>query len=360
MAHKAKKNVLIIGYDSNIGLGVLFCLRTLGYDFYLLTHNRKNAARYSRFTKKSFLYHAENDNLTEKIIELTKRYQIDLIMPYDELETREVTKNKEILSKYAPCLLGTEPAYFDIGIHKLKLAEFLTSNGISCPAFATFDNKAQLEKLIELTGFPLLLKPVRQSAGRNIQKIHDRESLQAFFDARPDEHNGFILQPFIIGSDVTCNVICRNGEIICYTIQESPVKTGSNFSTNDTLEYHDDPEVISVVGTMMKALHWNGVACVDMRRDAQTGKVYVLEINGRFWASVVPSFLKAGVNFPLILSQLSLGEQVNIPKMRPAKQVSFKEYLHSLFRGGKLKFSDTKYESYLYDPIARFIQVFIK
>ncbi|HJV18942.1 MAG TPA: ATP-grasp domain-containing protein [Sediminibacterium sp.] len=360
MEHGIKKNILLIGYDSNIGLGVLFCLRLLGCDFYLLTHNSRNAARYSRFIKKSFLYHAEKDNLTDKIIELAERYKMDLIMPYDELETREVTKNKEVLSRYAPCLLGTDPAYFDIGIHKLKLAEFLTEKGIPCPAFATYDNKVQLEKLIDLAGFPLLSKPVRQSAGRNIQKFHDRESLQAFFVERPDAQRDFILQPFIIGSDVTCNVICRGGEIICYTIQESPVKTGSNFSTNDTLEYHNDNEVIGVVGNMMKELHWNGVACVDMRRDAQTRKVYVLEINGRFWASVVPSFLKAGVNFPLILFKLSLGEQVEIPKMRPARQVSFKEYLRSLFTGGKLKFRDTKYESYLYDPIARFIQVFIK
>lgn len=360
MVYNSKKSILLIGYDSNIGLGVLFCLRSLGYDFYLLTHNARNAARYSGFTKKSFRYHAEKDNLTEKIIALVDRYKIDLIMPYDELETREVTKNKEVLSQYAPCLLGTDPAYFDIGIHKLRLAEFLTEKGISCPAFATFDNKAQLEKLIELAGFPLLLKPVRQSAGRMIQKFHDPESLQVFFAERPNELRDFILQPFIIGSDVTCNVICRNGEIICYTIQESPIKTGSNFSTNDTLEYHNDEEVIGVVGSMMKELHWNGVACVDMRRDAQTRRVYVLEINGRFWASVVPSFLKAGVNFPLILAKLSLDEQVEIPKMRPAKQVSFKEYLHSLFTGGKLRFRDTKYESYLYDPIARFIQVFIK
>ncbi len=107
----------------------------------------------------------------------------------------------------------------------------------------------------------------------------------------------------------------------------------------------------------MKALNWNEVACVDMRRDQETQKVFVLEINGRFWASVVPSFIKAGVNFPLILLKLSLGEKQSIPKMKPAKQVCLKDYLVSTAKFGGLKFSDTKYQSYLYDPFARLIQV---
>jgi len=108
---------------------------------------------------------------------------------------------------------------------------------------------------------------------------------------------------------------------------------------------------------MMKELNWNGVACVDMRRDEKTRKVFILEINGRFWASVLPSFVKAGVNFPMVLLKLSLGEKFEIPRLKSGIQVSFKEYIHSVLTFGNLKFSDTKYKSYLNDPLARFIQV---
>lgn len=169
--------------------------------------------------------------------------------------------------------------------------------------------------------------------------------------------SNFMLQPFIIGNDVTCNVICKGGEIICYTIQESPVKTGSNFYNNDTICFHDDTNVLSVISSMMKALNWNGVACIDMRRNPQTKKVYVLEINGRFWASVLPSFVKAGINFPLILLKLSLGQHIEIPNQKSTYQVTLKQYFHSLLQFGNLKFSDTKYGSYLLDPVARFFQL---
>ena len=351
------KNILLIGYDSNIGLGVLACLRNQGFDFYLLTHNTKNAAKYSRYVKKTFYYHADNDSLKEKIISIVKDCDIDFIMPYDELEIREVTLHREVLTKYAPCVLGTDPFYFDIGIHKLRLAKFLTEKGIPCPKFATLDNIAQQELLIKEFGFPLLLKPVRMASGRMIQKVYDQQMLNNIIADNKERISNFMLQPFIIGNDVTCNVICNNGEIVCYTIQESPVKRGSSFCSNDSLIYHDDTEVLQIVKSMMSALNWNGVACVDMRRDEKSKKVFILEINGRFWASVLPSLVKAGINFPLILLKLSVNENISIPQMKTAKQVCLKEYLISKAKFGDLQFSDTKYKSYLLDPVARFFQI---
>jgi predicted ATP-grasp superfamily ATP-dependent carboligase len=92
-------------------------------------------------------------------------------------------------------------------------------------------------------------------------------------------------------------VICNQGEIICHTLQESPVKFREEFNANDTLIYHEDDEVLQIVGRMMKALNWHGVACVDLRRAVNTGKPHILEINGRFWGSVLPSFLKAVLTF---------------------------------------------------------------
>ena len=171
------RSILLIGYDSNIALGVLACLRDQGFRFYLLSHNKKNAARYSRYIKKIFYYNAENDSLKDRIIQIVTEYNIEFIMPYDELEIREVTIHQRELSKYAPCVLGTDAAHFDIGIHKLNLARFLTEKGIPCPPFATLGNKDEQESLVNKVGFPLLLKPVRMASGRMIQKVYDQQSL---------------------------------------------------------------------------------------------------------------------------------------------------------------------------------------
>lgn len=351
------KNLLLIGYDSNLALGVLFCLRGLGYNFFLLSHNRKNATRFSRFIKTTHYYTDGKDDLKQRIIDLCNKHSIDFIFPYDELEIRTVTSYKSELEKYATCLLGTDPTYFDIGIHKQNLAAFLHRHQLPSLPFVSLVQKNLVQEFIKNHPFPLLVKPVRMASGRGIQKMFHETELWTFLKEDNVVGSDFMLQPFVVGTDITCNVICVNGKLKCYTIQESPVKRGANFSSNDILCYHDDPDVVEVVGSMMQLLHWNGVACVDLRRDEITKKVYVLEINGRFWASVVPSFLKAGVNFPLIMLKLSLGESIEIPKMRTAYQISLKQYLISLLKFGPYRFKDTKYWPYLFDPIARLAQL---
>ena len=348
------KSILIIGYDANLCLGVLYCLRNSGHRIYLLTSNRKNAAKYSRFLKKT--YHYNSDNQLNKIIQITKKDAIDLVMPIDEMEIRFVSENLELLCQYAKCSLVTDQVNFDIGVNKMSLADFLKQNELPCPAFAHIETENELITAANTIGFPLLVKPVRGSFGRMIRKFSDREELISFYHENRETMSGYIVQPFIIGSDVTCNVICKSGEVLFHTIQESPIKTGSNFSSNDTLTFHDDAEVIAIIKKMMKLLNWNGVACVDMRRMAITGSALILEINGRFWASVVSSYLKAGLNFPEIMVSLALNEHIPVSKQRNAEQISLKEYFRSILTDG-LSLKKTKYKSYFSDPVARTLQI---
>jgi predicted ATP-grasp superfamily ATP-dependent carboligase len=357
-----RKSVLLIGFDSNLSLGVLYCLRPLNYTVYLLTTNLKNAARHSRFLEK--IYYMDSGNKEdhigsqeEHIKRIVKAHNIDLIMPIDELEIRNVKQNLEELSKYAVCSWATDVDMFDIGINKKRLAEFLKANDVPCPSFATIENVEQLQKEADALGYPVLVKPSRGSFGRMIQRFENWEDLKAYYFENKEQADQFLLQPFLIGSDITCNVICNQGEILCYTIQESPLKTGSDFSSNDILEFHDDPEVIRVVSKMMGLLKWHGVACVDMRRDVRDNSVNVLEINGRFWASVVSSYIRAGINFPITMVKLAFGEPVEIGKQKSGRQLSLKQMIKSVFSGKGGSFKDTKYVSYFADPIARIYQV---
>jgi D-alanine-D-alanine ligase-like ATP-grasp enzyme len=351
------KIILTIGWDSNICLGVAYCLHKAGYKVYLLSHNPNNAGRHSRFISKSFSYNNEHE-LPDAVLDIVKKEKIDLVMPYDEIETRTVRENQELISLYATCSWATAVEQFNIGINKSSLSSFLEMKGIPNPPSALPLDKEKIKRIIDGFGFPLLVKKTRSSAGRGIQKIFSIEELNTFFT----EHNpnDYLVQPFLIGSDVTCNVICKQGEIICHTLQESPVKSGEEYNANDTLVYHEDKGVMQIVGSMMKALNWHGVACVDLRRDIKTRKPYVLEINGRFWGSVLPSYIKAGVNFPAILASLSLGKPTNIPAPKPARQYSLKAYIKRIMEGKWTSLHETKYMPYFQDPIARFRQVFIK
>lgn len=69
---QAVKTILTIGWDSNICLGVAYCLNKAGCTVYLLTHNKNNAGYHSRFISKTFSYNAKTD-LANAVLEIVKK-----------------------------------------------------------------------------------------------------------------------------------------------------------------------------------------------------------------------------------------------------------------------------------------------
>jgi predicted ATP-grasp superfamily ATP-dependent carboligase len=64
---------------------------------------------------------------------------------------------------------------------------------------------------------------------------------------------------------------------------------------------------------LLDALDWQGVAMIECKREEETGRPVVMEINGRFWGSLQLA-VDAGVDFPSLLVRCAAGERV--PEVR--------------------------------------------
>jgi len=118
--------------------------------------------------------------------------------------------------------------------------------------------------------------------------------------------------------------------------------------------------VISEVRKVMRKFNWHGVANIDIRRDHRTKKIYILEINGRYWGSVIGSLTRAGLNFPDIAANYALGFRIPINDMHEGLQISIKKFLKSLISLKPYSFNKTKFHSYGADPKARLMQMIEK
>jgi predicted ATP-grasp superfamily ATP-dependent carboligase len=67
-----------------------------------------------------------------------------------------------------------------------------------------------------------------------------------------------------------------------------------------------DPELLSATDALLTALDWEGVAMVEFKRDASSGRPYLMEVNGRFWGSLQLA-IDSGVDFPRLLVEATLG-----------------------------------------------------
>jgi predicted ATP-grasp superfamily ATP-dependent carboligase len=58
---------------------------------------------------------------------------------------------------------------------------------------------------------------------------------------------------------------------------------------------------------LLDALGWQGVAMIECKREAATGRQIIMEVNGRFWGSLQLA-IDAGVDFPALLVRCAAGE----------------------------------------------------
>lgn len=72
-----------------------------------------------------------------------------------------------------------------------------------------------------------------------------------------------------------------------------------------------DNALLEAGARLLEGVHWEGVALVEFRRDATTGRTRLMEVNPRFWGTL-PLAIRCGVDFPLFLYRLALGEDVRV------------------------------------------------
>jgi D-aspartate ligase len=175
----------------------------------------------------------------------------------------------------------------------------------------------------------------------------------------------YVVQPLIDGYDIDCSVLCENGRIVAYTIQRGIVSAKVRFRAAVGIEFLYDDRVLHVVEKMMTLLNWSGVAHVDLRYDAGADEIKVIEINARYWGSLLGS-LNAGINFPILAVKTAQGESIEKQKFVCSQYFMGKAPLKQLTRGlfgpekNKVRLRDTSLYYTLKDPMPVLAEIWMK
>lgn len=224
-----------------------------------------------------------------------------LIVPVVEPTALFCIRHRAALEGIASLALLPEENAFTTAIDKGLLAEFMAERGLPHPT--TVLPGGDIGRL----RFPVLVKPRRLSGGRGIVKVESREALEAELAHRADRDH-VCIQEYIDGTDRGCSILARSGRIEACTTQRGITRHGA-FAVHAEISMEAAPAVRAVAERLVSALRWSGVANIDFRIDSRTGEALVLEVNGRYWASLLAS-TAAGVNFPDLACRLALGETV--------------------------------------------------
>lgn len=295
------------------------------------------------------------DARLERVIQISKAHNIDILFPIGELGTMFIIFNFEVLQKLF--LIPPIPKMDALNIvsDKWLLSEFSKTSSLPYPRTFPIEKETDIKSL-DLS-YPILLKPRLGAGGIGIEFIDSEVKLLSVLENEEGEKycGKYIIQEYVEGEDIDMSVLCLNGEILAYTIQQPIKKEKSSFSFGKLIELKDDAEIYGLGNTLFSSLNWSGVAHVDFIRDEKKGLTNMIDFNPRYWGTLIGSIV-SGVNFPLLACLAAQNKDFARPVLRNSKfailnikhllaWLSGKDYL------GEIPFSQTNLKYLISDPL---------
>ncbi|HEY9617756.1 MAG TPA: ATP-grasp domain-containing protein [Microcoleaceae cyanobacterium] len=307
-------SVLIPDGEQRFSLRVATCLAQIpGSSVHVLSEEQHNSIRFSRFCA-SFQHcqYGNNEELRlEQIAAAVSQTGAQIILPASLEGIEFVSRRQADLRQFAAVAFVPQRDVFEVTLNKELFAQTLVQHQIPHPeTLSVTSDPLFLEQLARFT-FPVLIKPKFGGGGAGIHKFEDQASLLDFITTHPEVNGTYILQRFIPGRDFGCSVLSDRGKILAYTMQACACsRTG--FTPLPELDIIHDPAILALTTRLIAALEWSGVAHIDLRYNELTQELEVIEINPRYWGSLLGS-LVAGVNFPYLAYLSALGQDFPIP-----------------------------------------------
>ncbi|MGB5420492.1 ATP-grasp domain-containing protein [Algibacter sp.] len=319
--NKNQISVLIPDGETHVILYIINCLSLVkDVKVYVMSSKKNDHMKYSRYID-TYIYYPESDcsNWISHINHLVEKHDIDIVLPIYEMSIKTIVENIHLI-KYSDKLCDL-PNIKNLNAagNKDLLYLHLNEHNIPCPKSLIVkpDELPEIENL----KFPLLIKPVfGGGGGKGIEIVETKDAVLNYYKT-----NKFtcktIIQEFIEGYDLCCNVLCKDGELIAYSIQKGTLFRDGILTPQIGFDFIENEELIESTKKLMKSLNWSGVANIDWRYD-ETNKVFkVIEINTRFWLGTDASSI-AGINYPYLYCLSSLGNEIELHKTESISYLS--------------------------------------
>ncbi len=303
-------------------LGVVRSLGKMKIPVILLYYYNYDFAQYSRYiTKSVFISHPENfeKEFIEQLLKIVEEFGSGVLFPVSDEAVVVVSKNKKSLDKYfkVACTNWEVTQKF---IEKKYTYALANENLIPAPKTIIPLNIADVENYSKQIQFPCLVKPSQSHLffdhfQTKMMPVENRGELISVYKQTADAGLEVMLQEIIPGDDsnvVNYNAYFCDGkplqEFTAQQIRKAPPWWGSP----RVVLSKDIPEVIEPGRKILKAMGFNGYACVEFKKDQRNGIYKLIEVNGRHNLSTLLA-VRCGINFPYLHYKHILDSEEPLP-----------------------------------------------
>lgn len=293
---------LVTRETRGVPAAVVRCLQAAGgYDVHVVTAESRATLRYSRYCTVHRHTLATADDVLAAVQEVATSTGAEplVAVPVEEELIRLAGEVDWAVAPHVIVASGPSPALCRTIDDKWECQQLLESAELPViDTAAADDDRARV--LARASAWPdgALVKPRIGAGGRGIVRCRTVEELDEALEARSEQLDRYIVQEFISGEHVGCNLMAADGEVVLATSQAGWLDgVPDGFTTPVGLDVAAERDVLELAQAFAKATQWDGVANIDLRRQHGDGRLFVVEINPRYWQTLLGS-LAAGVNFP--------------------------------------------------------------
>ena len=358
-------SVLIIDGERWLSLLVACCLCQIpNVRVHVLSEAPRAVLRFSRYRRSFHVIRSRHDDARrlEVVDEMVGRTGADIILPVAEESIRFATTHASELSHTATLVPVPALEAFTATADKGSLAEFARRHDLPVPETVCCSDEPHFDASLRSLEFPVLVKPTFNEGGRGIRLFSRPDDVLRYLRAFPESEARHIVQKFLPGRDVGCSVLCRDGRILAHTIQWRIVSGDNDFGPANGLEFLDDDRVLGLARRWAEIAGWSGVAHIDMRLSDEDGQLRILEVNARYWTSLLGS-LMMGTNFPYLACLAALNIPFSPPNYHHGRHYELSTALRQRLsrpRSGSAPphlFDETALRYRLADPLADTVHV---
>lgn len=279
--------VLLLATDTPLPYRVLRCAAQAGVKVIVLGTRRAKLLAFSRYCSEFILCPVDfvDENIPvvlDEINRIASERAIDQVIPGDGATTGILARIKDHV--HVRCFPLPSAVAFGRLNDKGKFADLCRELNLPHPKSMLAKNIGGLGEAVEKMGLPLIAKPVNNHGGVGVTKVDQWPDRSI---ARAIDYSPVLLQECIDGEEICVSLFCEQG--ICKQWVAYQRKKGE-------YRFRRHGELVELAQTVARYLQVDGVICFDARSASDSGILYLIECNPRFWYNVDYALL-AGVNF---------------------------------------------------------------
>lgn len=337
-----ENKAVILGTNYYIGLSIIRSLGMNGVYTIAVDYTDEGAyAAKSKYLNEHLIaphYKKNPEELVSFLIELAKKEDEKPILfptadPYAEFMDDNLNELKEYY-----LIPMTDQGLWSSVMDKEKIHKMSTEHGVLVPETVRLTDDNYEEKIKEDIGFPCIVKPTDSPSfvsafRKKLFYCNNMDEVQESIGKATDAGLEVIIQRIIPGFDdhmYTLDAHLNQDSKVthwatCRKLRQYPINFGASVYT----EQKYVQELYDIGAPFLENIKFKGFAEIEFKKDADTGKFYLIEINARTTTLNV-LLLKAGINFPYVCYRDMIGKPLEPKAVKEDTGYVFRYFLEDM------------------------------